>query len=63
MTILTCEADRNEERFKKLRQYYARTLNTVEHTELIERGEAIRREWHARPIPSHRSLVPVEKTA
>ena len=41
--------------------YQERTLTLREHTDLIERGEAIRREWHARPIPSHRALVTVEK--
>ncbi len=58
--IMKYETYRNEQRFKRLRQRYTRTLSPQEHTELIQRGEAIRREWHARPIPSHKALTVVE---
>lgn len=61
MTVLTYEAHRNECRMARLRDHYTYALTIREHTELIQRGEAIRREWHARPIPSHRALVTVEK--
>ncbi len=60
--ILTYEAHRNERRMARLRDHYTHALTIREHTELIERGEAIRREWHARPIPQHRALVQLEKT-
>ena len=59
--VLTYDAHRNECRMKRLRDHYTHALTIREHTDLIERGEAIRREWHARPIPSHRALVTVEK--
>ena len=57
MTVLTYDAHRNECRMKRLRDHYTRTLRQREHTELIERGESIKREWHAKPIPSHRALT------
>ena len=57
MTILTYEAHRNEARMQRLRDHYTHALTICEHTELIQRGEAIRREWHARPIPQHRALT------
>ena len=60
--ILTYEAHRNEARMQRLRDHYTHALTIREHTDLIERGEAIRREWHARPIPKHRALVQVEET-
>ncbi len=59
--VLTCEQHRNERRMRRLRNHYTATLSQREHTELIERGEAIRREWHARPIPPHKALTVISK--
>ena len=60
--ILSYEAHRNECRMRRLRAHYMYALTQREYTDLVERGEAIRREWHARPIPKHRALVPMENT-
>ena len=59
--ILTCDQDRNERRMRRLREYYTHTLSPREHVELIERGEAIRREWHSRPIPENRALTVISR--
>ena len=60
--ILTYEAHRNECRMARLRDHYTHTLKNREHAVLVLRGEAIKREWAARPIPKHRALAQLEKT-
>lgn len=57
--ILTIDQYRNEQRMRRLRTHYTHALTQREHTELIERGEAIRREWGTMPIPQHRALISV----
>lgn len=59
--ILTIEQYANEQRMQRIRRHYAQALRQQEHNELIERGEAIRREWNALPIPRHRALTLVPK--
>ena len=55
--VLTINQYLNERRMQRLRHHYTRTLTNREHTDLVERGEAIRREWHSRPIPENRALT------
>lgn len=62
-TVLTYDAHRNECRMRRLRAHYMYALTQREHTALVERGEAIRREWHARPIPEHRALIIISQAA
>lgn len=59
--VLTFDQYVNERRMKRLRHHYTRTLSQREHVELIERGEAIRREWHSRPIPENRALTVISR--
>ena len=52
--VLTYDAHRNECRMRRLRAHYVYALTQREYIALVERGEAIRREWRARPIPDRR---------
>ena len=61
MKPLTVAQYANEARLRRLREHYVHTLTHREHIELVERGEAIRREWHARPIPEHRALTVISR--
>ena len=59
--VLTFDQYVNERRMERLRHHYTRALTNREHTELVERGESIRREWHSRPIPEHRALTVISQ--
>ena len=54
---LTTHELANHDRMRRLRDRYTHMLSPREHTDLIERGEAIRRAWNAQPIPAHRALT------
>lgn len=59
---LTTHELTNYDRLRRLRDHHTHMLSPREHTDLIERGEAIRREWHAQPIPAHRALTVINSS-